>query len=275
MAPTQFTHGTFKGGIPYLRFGAGPKTLLFLSGGPGNLVPAGLGPSGFTRGMQAFCDDYTIYLVTRKSGLPEGYTTKNMSDDYAALIREEFGGHVDLVMGMSYGGLIAQHFAADYPALFDHLVIVVAAHKLSEAAKRLDARYAELLSQGKDRAAMAQQAGAVFSHGVLKYLVAALLWTLGKPLLGPINDTFRRDVVIEAQAELAHESTESLKRIRVPVLIVGGSDDFAFPVSYLQEMAALIEKGTLKVYKGGHATVLLDKRFVQDVRAFASRASPN
>jgi pimeloyl-ACP methyl ester carboxylesterase len=115
--------------------------LLFLAGGPGNLVPAGLGAAGFMRGMRAFGDDYTIYFVTRKSGLPEGYTTKEMAGDYAELIREEFGGHVDLVMGVSYGGLIAQHFAADYPGLFDHLVIVMAAHKISEAAKRIDCRY--------------------------------------------------------------------------------------------------------------------------------------
>jgi len=155
MAHTQLTHGTFRNGILYLRFGAGTKTLLFLAGGPGNLVPTGFGASGFIRGMQAFCADYTIYLVTRKSGLPEGYTTKDMSDDYAELIREEFDGHVDLVMGVSYGGLIAQHFAADYPDLFGHVVVAVAAHKLSAAAQRIDSRYAELIHRSAPRASAA------------------------------------------------------------------------------------------------------------------------
>jgi pimeloyl-ACP methyl ester carboxylesterase len=268
MAQTKLINGTFKNGIPYLRFGNGPKTLLFLAGGPGNLVPTGFGASGFTRGMKAFCEDYTIYLVTRKSALPEGYTTRNMSDDYAELIEQEFGGHVDLVLGVSYGGLIAQHFAADHSELFSHMVIAVAAHKISEAAKRIDYRYAELISQGKDRDAMAQRAEAAFSSGPLKPVMSAVLWTVGKPLLGPLNDTFRKDVVIEAKAELSHESTESLKRIKVPVLVVGGGDDFAFPLSYMKEMASLIEKATLKVYEGGHMTAFLDKRFVQDVREF-------
>ena len=61
MADTKLTHGTFKSGIPYLHFGAGPKTLLFFAGGPGNVVPTGFGACGFTRGMQPFCHDYTIY----------------------------------------------------------------------------------------------------------------------------------------------------------------------------------------------------------------------
>lgn len=273
MGQSTLSYGTFKNGIPYLRFGAGPKTLLFLAGGPGNLVPRGFGASGFTRGMQTFCEEYTIYLVTRKSGLPEGYTTRDMSDDYAELIRQDFGGHVDLVMGVSYGGLIAQHFAADYPDLFGHLVIAVAAHKISDAAKRIDARYAELISQGKDRAAMAQRAEAVFPTGFLRPVMSAVLWVFGKPLLGLVTDTFRRDVVVEAGAEMAHESIGSLKRIKVPVLIVGGGDDFAFPLDEMKAMAALIEKSTLKVYSGGHTAAFLDKRFVEDVREFAGHTN--
>jgi pimeloyl-ACP methyl ester carboxylesterase len=90
--------------------------------------------------------------------------------------------------------------------------------------------------------------------------------------LGPVDNIFRRDVVIEARAEVAHESTNSLQRITVPVLVVAGRDDFAFPLSVMQEMAGLIEKATLKVYAGGHTAAFLDKRFAQDVREFTNRS---
>jgi len=275
MSNSKLSYGTFKPGIPYLRFGGGPKTLLLLAGGPGNVVPKGFGASGFTRGMAPFTPEYTIYLVTRKSGLPQGYTTKNMADDYAELIRQEFGGRVDLVVGASYGGLIGQHLAADHPDLFGHLVIAMAAHRISEAAKRIDARYAELISQRRDREAMALRAEAVLPEGVLRRALKAVLWVFGKPLLGPIDDTFRRDVVVEARAELAHDALDSLSRINVPVLLVGSDDDFAFPPSYMQEMAALIKNATLKVYRGGHTAAFLDKRFVGDVREFTSRTGRN
>ena len=76
MGDTGLDSGTFADGIPYARFGDGAKTMLFLAGGPGNLVPTGIGASGFVRGMRAFTDEYTIFLVTRKSGLPVGYSTR-------------------------------------------------------------------------------------------------------------------------------------------------------------------------------------------------------
>ena len=41
-------------------------------------------------------NDYTAYIVTRKPGLPDGYSMQNMSDDYATMIREEFGHPVDV-----------------------------------------------------------------------------------------------------------------------------------------------------------------------------------
>jgi pimeloyl-ACP methyl ester carboxylesterase len=260
-------HGTFANGIPYLRFGIGPKTMLFLAGGPGNLVPSGVGASGFTRGMRPFTDEYTIHLVTRKSGLRDGYTTKDMSDDYAELIEAEFGGHVDLVMGVSYGGLIAQYLAADHPGLFDHRVIVMAAHVVSDEAKRIDVRYAQLIRDGKDRDAMALRADAAFT-GVTRSVMAGLLWLFGKPLLGRIDDTFRRDVLIEAEAEVSHDSTASLGAIAAPVLIVGGTDDIAFPRGVMEEMARLVPGAELKVYEGGHTAAFLDKRFAGDVHEF-------
>ena len=263
------TNGTFRNGIPYARFGTGPKIMLFFAGGPGNLVPRGFGASGFIRGMRPFTDEYTITLVTRKSGLPEGYTTKNMSDDYADLIRDELGGHVDLIVAMSYGGLIAQHFAADHADLFGHLVIAVSGHKISDEAIRQDMEYAELIAQHKDRDAMAIRSGVV-TNPALRAVMRAFLWTLGKGLLGKLDETFRRDVVIEAQAECAHEATDSLKRIQVPVLIVGGADDFAFTRATMEEMAGLIAHSTLKLYEAGHMTAIMDKRFAPDVREFVS-----
>ncbi len=51
-------------------------------------------------------NDYTLYGVLRKPGMPQGYTLKDMADDYAVMIREEFGGPVD-VLGISTGGSIA------------------------------------------------------------------------------------------------------------------------------------------------------------------------
>jgi pimeloyl-ACP methyl ester carboxylesterase len=267
----KLASGVFTNGIPFTRFGEGAKVMLFLAGGPGNTVPSGFGASGFVRGMRAFTDEYTIVLVTRKSGLPAGYTTADMAEDYAQLIRSEFAGHVDLVMGTSYGGLIAQYLAARHPEQFDRLVIVMSGPVVSDEAKRIDLRYAELIGARRDREAMALRAEAVFT-GVARSLMAAVLWLFGPPLLGKIDDTFRSDVVVEANAESEHDSRGVLADIAVPTLVVGSSDDCAFPAGTVEEMARAIPGAELKMYPGGHTAAFLDKRFYPDVRRFTDRA---
>lgn len=268
MARLQLSYAHFQNGVPYLKFGSGPKTLLFLLGGPGNTLPVGAATTGFTRGMRGFCDDYTIYLVSRKSGLPVGYTTKDMADDYAELIDSDFGGQVDVIIGFSFGGLILQHFAADHGHLAGHLVIGGAAHRISQEALRIDHRYAVLINQRRDREAMAERAAAIFPPGLRRRLLAGVLWVLGPVLLGPAQGSFRQDVLIEAEAELSHQPEASLARISRPVLVVCGRDDFAFSLADVQDMVSKIPTARLKVYAQGHSTVFLDERFVDDVRAF-------
>lgn len=274
MADAELIHGTFAGGIPYVRFGAGPKTMLCLAGGPGNTVPSGVGATGFVRGMRAFTDEYTIVLVTRKAGLPEGYTTRDMAEDYAELVRGEFGGHVDLVMGTSCGGMIAQYFAAEHSGMLDRLVIVMSGPVVSAEAKRIDLQYADLISRRKDRRAMVVRGEAVTKPGAGRLAMSALLWLLGPALLGKIDDTFRRDVMVEAKAEAAHDSRDVAERIGVPTLVVGSTEDFVIPVTTVSEMARRIPGAVLKVYPGGHTAAFLDKRFYPDVRAFSLDGGP-
>lgn len=66
MAAPALGDGTFSGGIPYLRFGSGDKTLLFLAGGRGNTVPSGFGASGFVCGMKGFTDEYPMLTSSLK-----------------------------------------------------------------------------------------------------------------------------------------------------------------------------------------------------------------
>src|SRR5512142_1357163 len=129
--------GYFRNGLPYSRAGSGPRTLVVFEGLAFENKPM---PSRMAVGFYGFLEeDYTIYRVARKPGLPSGYTMQNMADDYATMIREEFGGPVD-VIGMSTGGSIAQHFAADHPDLVRKLVLHSSAHTLGEAGKAVQWR---------------------------------------------------------------------------------------------------------------------------------------
>ena len=265
---TDIQYGIFKNSIPYARTGTGAKTLLFFLGGPGNGIPRGFAFSFMIAGLKLFLSEYTLYAVSRKSGLSKGYTARMMSDDYAELIRQEFGGHVDLVVGISYGGMIAQFFAADHAALCDHLVIAMATHKMTEAGTQVDVRYAKLASQGRDREAGFTMAEAIYPTGIMRWVMSPILWLLGGAFMGEKSSTYQEDILIEAQAEMTFDSVDSLQRIKTPVLLLDGENDFYFQRGSAREMAAMIPTATLKIYPGKGHDIMSEKQFGEDIREF-------
>ncbi|HEX3048570.1 MAG TPA: alpha/beta hydrolase [Bacillota bacterium] len=271
---TRIIEGTFQNGIPYLKMGSAEKIAIMFLGGPGNTLPKGLAAFGFAAAMKKFMANFTIFLVCRKSNLTEGYSTSRMADDYADLISNEFGGHVDLIIGFSYGGLIAQHFCAKYHLYATTVVIGGSAHKISPKAIEIDYNYAKLLLEKKDRRAMAIRSEAVFQKGVGRVLFYIFLWIFGKIFLGKVSDTQRKDTMIEAEAELKHDSTAALDNIKIPVLIVCGQNDFAFDVADVQEMASKIKTSKLLIYECGHSSVIFYKTFYDDVMNFHENTAP-
>jgi pimeloyl-ACP methyl ester carboxylesterase len=261
-------YGEFKNGIPYVRFGEGERDLVVFSGGPGNEPPRGYALSMLKKGMGFLCDYYRIHLVTRKWGLKEGYTTRDMSNDYAEMIEAEFSGRVELVIGLSYGGMIAQHFAADHPQLFDHIVIAMAAHRVSKEGMLLDERFADLLSRGKYGAAYKTLASVLYPPGIRRSVMGSMMWLFGRSMKKPLRAAFRSDVLIEVRAEKEHDSRESLPKIAVPVLVICGDRDYYFPIELVREMERQIPKAMVRVYPGRGHDAFEDRRFANDVFDF-------
>jgi pimeloyl-ACP methyl ester carboxylesterase len=269
MSNKKVQYGSFGGLIPYARWGSGERVMVVFAGGPGNSIPRGMGFSLMAKGFNAFADEYTIYMVTRRLDQPEGFTTRDMSEDYDRMITDHLDGRVDVVVGQSFGGLIAQHFAADHPERFGRIVFAAAAHEMSEIGKDIDYRYAEHLSQGRNRQAAATIVEALIPPGPGRLIMRSLAWLLGNGMYKKEHASFQKDVMVEARAELAHDAGDSLKRIEVPVLIVGGTEDLYFPKQYFEATAERIRNAVLKLYEGkGHMAALADRRFAADLREF-------
>jgi pimeloyl-ACP methyl ester carboxylesterase len=263
--------GVFPNGMAYVRWGTGAKTLLEIPGGPGNAFPTGgLALRMFQSQVRPFVENgYTVWGVVRKQNMPKGHTMADMADDYAGLIADEFGGRVDLVVGVSYGGMVGFYLAARHPDRFGHIAINVAGYEMSEEGKTLDYDFARLLSEGRNG-----EAGALMfrlmAPGLRLPGVARVLGRMVKPLMfGETHPYFASDVVVEAEAEVAFDAREVLPDISVPVLLVCGDEDLYFPKEVYEETARLIPDCTLRMYEGiGHVGAVRDKRFPQDVLDF-------
>ena len=265
--------GIFANEMAYIRWGAGPKTLLWIPGGPGNAAPSGLSMRMFLPLLRPFIEDgYTAWFVARKQNMPKGHTMADMADDYAGLIADEFGGKVDLVVGVSFGGMIGFYLAARHPDCFGHIAISVAGYEVNRQGKTLDYDFAKLLSEGRNGEAGALlfrlMAPGLRVPGVARVVGAVM----GRLMFGETHPYFASDVMVEAEAEVACDAGEILPGITVPVLLVGGDQDLYFPKEIYEETARLIPACTLRMYEGiGHVGAVRDKRFPQDVLDFVQQ----
>jgi pimeloyl-ACP methyl ester carboxylesterase len=269
MTKTQ-TAGYFRSGLPYNRFGDGPRILVVFQGLAFENKPhRGVG-AWYLRKMYRFLDPaYTTYVVTRKPGLLTGYSLQDMAGDYALMIREEFDGPID-VIGTSTGGSIAQPFAADHPDLVHRLVLYASAYTLTDAAKALQLRVGNLARQGQWRAAsraLLEFAMPPTLPGRMTAAVASLMMSLTAP-----DDP--SDLIVTVEAEDKHDFRHRLAEIRAPTLVITGAQDPFYTEALLHETAAGIPQARLILYEGqGHAPT--GPQFDRDVLAFLTEDWPS
>jgi pimeloyl-ACP methyl ester carboxylesterase len=215
-----------------------------------------------SRDYGVLADEFTVYLVNRRPGLPSGYSMKEMADDYAVMIREEFGAPVD-VIGISTGGSIAQHFAADHPDLVRRLVLHSNAHTLSDAAKRGQMEVGNLARQGRWREAWAVLLAFMHPH---TWPGRFLVW-FSSSILSLAAPKHPSDLVVTIEAEDAHEFRGRLGEITAPTLVVAGARDLFYSVALFHETAAGIPNARLILYQRmGHPAA--GKQFRRDLLNF-------
>jgi len=213
--------------------------------------------------MYRFLDQaYTTYVVVRKPGLPQGYSMRDMADDYAAMISEEFGEGVD-VMGSSTGGSIAQHFAADHPDLVRRLVIHSSAYTLGDCGKEAQMDVARLARQRKWREANAVLMELLVPRGRFS---GPVVW-LGSLMMSFAAPKDPSDLVVTLEAEDKHDFRDRLAEIKAPTLVIAGDRDPFYAEKLFRDTAADIPCARLILYAGmGHPAG--GKQFRRDVLAF-------
>jgi len=267
MAKVEVTTGYFKNGLPYTRIGSGPRDLVIFDGLDfSHRPPSGLKLRMISSSLKRLAKDFTVYYVSRKPDLPKGYSMRDMSEDYATMIRDELAGPVD-VMGISTGGPIAQYFAVDHPDIVHRLVLAMTGYRLSEGGKQLQRLLGELIRKGNWRAAAATMASGMTS-GAMRPVLTAFFWILGKGMFGVSDDP--SDGLVELEAEDKFNFKERLADIKVPTLVIGGENDYFYPI---RETAFGIPSAKLILYEGVGHGAMMKRQFSEDVTAFLTEGS--
>jgi pimeloyl-ACP methyl ester carboxylesterase len=205
-------------------------------------------------------------VINRRRGMPPGYSTRDMAQDYARVIEGELG--PSHLMGFSTGGSIAQYVALDHPGALRSLILVVSACRLSEEGREICVRWQALAREGRWRELRADMASVTVSGETSKRLARAFVRVFGRLVFKVPSD--RQDFLTTLEADLNHDTTGCLGEISTPSLIIGGSEDPFFSESLLRETAEKIPDATLHIYEGvGHGVPKERKRrYEEDTLAF-------
>jgi pimeloyl-ACP methyl ester carboxylesterase len=166
-------------------------------------------------------------------------------DDLAAAIRERWAGPV-VLLGISYGGILAAWLTIRHPQLVGRLVFIASARRFSsEGEQRIRRQIA--FAGSRNFSGFLSDFGAVFRRPWLN----ALVWlriNLGRTSLAEgMNDA---DIIVSYLSAILEAGTPPTQEIKVPTLMIGGSNDQFFGEGMMEETARSIADARLELLHG-------------------------
>lgn len=228
--------------IDYISFGKGNKTLIMIPGlGEGLTSFKGLA-TPLSIMYKMFAKEYKVYIFSRRKAIPEGFSTKDMADDLAVAM-ESLGIENAHIIGVSQGGMIAQHLAINYPEKINKLVLVVTVARKNKIMENCINKWIELAINKEFEAIMIDTAEKSY---VGKYLekskkVSEAMGPLGK------NATYDR-FIAQAKACETHNTYDELHKIEAQTLIIGAGQDKVLGIEGSLELAEKIKLSELYIY---------------------------
>ena len=253
-------------GADYIRFGTGKKKLILLPGlGDGLRTMKGMAlPMAVY--YRSLAKDYTVYLFSRKTVLPQGHRTRDMAADLK-MAMEELGIARASLVGVSMGGMIAQHFAADYPDLVEKLVLVVTCARENPVLLESLEEWTDCARRHDHRALMDSNIRRIYSDGYYR----KNKWMI--PIMGKLTKPKSYDrFLIQAEACRSHNAYDRLALISAPTLVMGGQQDRSLGADASRELSSRIPGATLKMYhQWGHGLYEEAKDFLPTIVEFLGR----
>lgn len=249
--------GRFKDKYRYIKAGKGEKKVVFFPGSEDLIVSEAkmawyYGPQF----KKLFPKDYSLLTICYDPQIKEGTTPMDIADEFADIIREEVGSAV--IMGLSFGGMVALCFASKYPELTDALIVVSSSHHSHESTLEFGVKLMQMMHDNKVADAFVVFLN-LFRRKTYKWGLKfglALFWPVFKKKMNPPATLL--NAYLGAQ-DLQVKGKKIVAEISCPTLILGGSADQIFPVESLEKTAGLIEDARLEIFEGETHTLMIER----------------
>jgi len=251
--------------VYYERSGTGPR-LLFLNGSGATLETAGLLIKPFTERCDVLAFDQRG--LGRTSIPPGPYSMADYAADAAALL-DDVGWDACRVVGVSFGGMVAQELAVTFPARVEKLALCctspggpdLASYPLHELAtlppEERARRGIELLDTRFDADYLAAHPA---DRGLAEMMVSR--HTAEK------STETRRGETEQLNARAGHDVRGRLDRITAETMVACGRYDGIAPLANSEFIAAHIPRAELHEYEGGHAFFAQDAKAIPEIMEF-------
>ena len=248
--------------------GSGPR-LVYISGTGGDLRAAPRVFDGpLPRSFEVLAYDQRGLGQTSKPDAP--YSMADFADDAASLL-DAVGWQRCLVVGVSFGGMVAQELALRHPGRLDRLVLCCTSsggkggasyplHELQPMSVEERAVFqSSITDKRKDSAWQAANPEAV--QQAVEQAVAGQKRRQAEPG-GEMG--YRRQL----EARAGHDTYDRLQSLLMPVFLAGGRYDGQAEPANMEALRDRIPGARLEFFEGGHGFTREDPRALERITAF-------
>ena len=260
--PTAHVNGL---DVYFEQSGIGPR-LLFFNGSGATLETAGFMLDPYRAHFEVLVHDQR---GLGRTGIPPGpYSMKDYAEDARALM-DSVGWSSCRVMGVSFGGMVAQEFAVTAPERVERLGLACtspggeggSSYPLHELGQLDEAAQADRMLTLLDTRFTPEYLAANPADQAFASLVAGRR-------NAQKDAEVRRGEREQLMARSTHDVTDRLGRISCPTLVAAGRYDGIAPVANSEVIAGRIPNAELRCYDGGHAFFAQDPRAIPEMIDF-------
>ena len=253
--------------IHYERFGEeGGRRAIFFNGTAGTIESARLWLPRIADGLDLLVHDQRC--LGRTTVTDDVPTMADYAADAAALL-DHLGWDRVAVVGVSFGGMVAQEFAVTYPARVERLALLCtspggeggSSFPLHEVAAMPAEEQAPLQLRLMDRRFTPEY---LAEHPDVRAMVEAMAAGRNQPK----GEEQLRGEALQLAARRGHDVWDRLPRIASPTLVMAGEHDMLAPPENSERIVSRIAGAELRRYDGGHMFAFQDRTALPDLHRF-------